>query len=804
MTIYFGTVEDRAGDVAKACRYRVRVIGVHSPLKSDIPTEDLPWALPLQNDSAAMSGVGNSATGYLNGSLVAVMFVDEELQTPVILGAVGGVPNGSSYNGLELFSSVNADIGIIPPLSPRPNLIKFSDGTTKNPSEVSNVPANATIVEQGYIGNLTASDVRKLIPVIAKHLTGNNQFTSDAWGYGAYLHSKDDLIKLGYLSSDGVTWLGQNKIASETQYLQSTGTQYDAEETLLKLYYTELRKLQIVSEKTPKEKLAGLLLASHKGGTYKTYEFVETGIDFAGHFDAYVEGYKTIAGKTTTEQPTRTNIDEDASDKHEVYTDTSKSKFDVKAEKNPINNQGFADPDGVYPLPSHDGEPDTPRLASGIKVNETIVGLKATVVVKKATVANSSVTWKQSPIPYNAIYPHNKVYQSPSGHVMEFDDTKGSERVHIAHRTGTFWEVDNAGNAVDRTMGTRTIIVDKDELVYVKGSGHILVDGDVSLKVNRAIHIEVAGDVNLKVGGNVTQKVAGDYSLDVGGKFTVKSSSIDMEGSSSFNLNSTALLFKSPTIKMNPWTGDIMFAGHSMSAGTASPKAIPEFNPTIEIPAPITREDIQSIELEDTTSSKALLGAVIPVKNVEEDNKQPSNPLAAIVSKNKMVDDITYQTRLSANYTIRDLAVGQLGSNFPFDGQHNLTAKDIANNLKALCLNCIEPIREQFIDKGFRINSGIRPAGNPASIEGRISQHELGQAADISFSKIRGKADDRQQFYEIAKWIRDNILFDQLLLEYRSGGQVWIHITFNTKGNRRIVKTMNNDSTYKEGLALLV
>ncbi len=34
---------------------------------------------------------------------------------------------------------------------------------------------------------------------------------------------------------------------------------------------------------------------------------------------------------------------------------------------------------------------------------------------------------------YNAVYPYNNVYESESGHALEFDDTKDAERIHLYH-----------------------------------------------------------------------------------------------------------------------------------------------------------------------------------------------------------------------------------------------------------------------------------------------------------------------------------------------------------------------------------
>ena len=41
---------------------------------------------------------------------------------------------------------------------------------------------------------------------------------------------------------------------------------------------------------------------------------------------------------------------------------------------------------------------------------------------------------------YKAQYPYNNVYESESGHALEFDDTKGAERVHVYHRYGSYTE----------------------------------------------------------------------------------------------------------------------------------------------------------------------------------------------------------------------------------------------------------------------------------------------------------------------------------------------------------------------------
>jgi hypothetical protein len=149
---------------------------------------------------------------------------------------------------------------------------------------------------------------------------------------------------------------------------------------------------------------------------------------------------------------------------------------------------------------------------------------------------------------------------------------------------------------------------------------------------------------------------------------------------------------------------------------------------------------------------------------------------------------------LSPNYTVGKLT---RKPNVTFDhpvraGQSGLSVEEICCNLKLLAVNCIEPIRAQyataFVTNTFRIANGGK------------SQHHKGQAADIQF---RGMS--KAQYYTIAQWIRDNVSYDQLLLEYKTTGTglPWIHISFNKDTQRKQVLTLLNDRTYGQGLIQL-
>jgi len=86
---WIGVVEDRM-DPEKVGRCRVRIFGYHTDNKELLPTENLPWAIPIQPiTSAAISGVGSSPIGPLEGTWVLGFYLDgEDMQQPAMLGTI--------------------------------------------------------------------------------------------------------------------------------------------------------------------------------------------------------------------------------------------------------------------------------------------------------------------------------------------------------------------------------------------------------------------------------------------------------------------------------------------------------------------------------------------------------------------------------------------------------------------------------------------------------------------------------------------------------------------------------------------
>jgi zinc D-Ala-D-Ala carboxypeptidase len=81
------------------------------------------------------------------------------------------------------------------------------------------------------------------------------------------------------------------------------------------------------------------------------------------------------------------------------------------------------------------------------------------------------------------------------------------------------------------------------------------------------------------------------------------------------------------------------------------------------------------------------------------------------------------------------------------------------------------------------VNSGFRgPKLNKAIGGARNSQHLTGQAADIEIPGLDNKV--------VFDWIKDNLDFDQLILEFYKPGipdSGWVHVSWSNKKNRKQV-----------------
>ena len=151
--------------------------------------------------------------------------------------------------------------------------------------------------------------------------------------------------------------------------------------------------------------------------------------------------------------------------------------------------KGFNDPNGTYPSEkiTHSDhaieESDVNRLArNDTDKAHAVVSAKNTGRTTGVAIANSSTTFDEPASAYAASYPKNHVMETESGHIKEYDDTSGAERIHEYHTKGTFYEIDKDGNKVTRVVGDNYEVIAGSDFVNVKGSANLTVSETLSIK----------------------------------------------------------------------------------------------------------------------------------------------------------------------------------------------------------------------------------------------------------------------------------------------------------------------------------
>jgi hypothetical protein len=169
---------------------------------------------------------------------------------------------------------------------------------------------------------------------------------------------------------------------------------------------------------------------------------------------------------------------------------------------------GFQDPSGVFPRVDYSYQSSINRAARAAKRNDlaTNGGIPTLQKTRTGTPEENAAV----PLPQ---YPHNTVWETPGGHIIEMDDTLGNERMMIRHHSGAGIEI--------KPDGTVYLSSINDMLVSTGNDAHVVVEGNAHMTYQGSLNVDVAGDYNMNVGGNLNQVISGDIVQQVdGGKRT--------------------------------------------------------------------------------------------------------------------------------------------------------------------------------------------------------------------------------------------------------------------------------------------
>jgi len=120
----------------------------------------------------------------------------------------------------------------------------------------------------------------------------------------------------------------------------------------------------------------------------------------------------------------------------------------------------------------------------------------------KDTIKQKKVSEIEPESSYKAEYPFNRVIQTRN-HVIELDDTKGSERIRIHHGSGAEITILPDGTLKIKSVKDRFELVGGNLNIDVRGDTTINSDGNLKIKADKNIDIQSKGDINMSASGKI-------------------------------------------------------------------------------------------------------------------------------------------------------------------------------------------------------------------------------------------------------------------------------------------------------------
>lgn len=378
-----------------------------------------------------------------------------------------------------------------------------------------------------------------------------------------------------------------------------------------------------------------------------------------------------------------------------------------------------------------------------------------------------------------------------------------SGNIYMINKDGSAWmELSDDGYIDCYSAKGVNVASDGDINLHSQRNVNIEAGGMISLKSDDGISIESGGSVNMKVGSlNVSSQISTTDLISTSAKIgTVMSKNAQLTGVFQGTLSGVAQYATSsgviPVQQPSPIIEDakpskvIVTPENDIEqiVGGENAKTIVTRKPTHEpyaghdknmfIPELLYKKTFKEEEKRQTSTN------VKP--NVVRTNNMLSNE-----NKQPLTQNSNLNINISEHFTLNDVCAS---STARANGINNTPSQMIIEKLKVLAENVLEPIYKNF--GTVIINSGYRgPELNLAVGGSSTSQHCLGEAVDIEVPGINN--------YDLAVWIKNNIKYDQLILEFANNlkndpNSGWVHVSYSNK-NRRQLLTINSYGT-KQGL----
>ena len=548
---FIGVVEDRE-DPKKLGRLKVRCLGYHTEDLGKLPTSDLPWAHVMNPiTSATVSGVGQSPLGCVEGSWVVGFFTDgAAAQMPCIIGTLPGVPaslpvkaekgSDGKYAGKGFQDYINAAY---------PREANTTDVNRLAVNEQIEVPDTEAVGGGNQVVEFAGGEQnteQENLPGTTQYIAKHNR------------NSTNDTIKMAQFQADLQYQLGKKGFNSSSAKADITKAAAD-----IKKNYSKIYKLKDKVLNARENILTGA--ANHIDTVVqKTVNAVKGEADIGTLLKDSIlvnaDGKLYTPGNLKDILPANLNVDAIAAGIQNIKAfdiknlsvkslDSFASMLPIKIPGNLIKGDVVAGALKYFksPLKTITKNPhlssimDAATLTKSIgtaQIDGIFEGLTgssgaSSIIGSLGTIPAdldfglSGGAWSEPPSPYAAVYPYNHVYESESGHIREYDDTAGAERIHERHKSGSSYEIGPDGTKVTRVKHDNYEIISNDDYLHVQGTRRQTVDEGVRIRCNANstpgnnynIEVGFGSSCNIEVnGGNINLTALG---IGLGGDINI-------------------------------------------------------------------------------------------------------------------------------------------------------------------------------------------------------------------------------------------------------------------------------------------
>ena len=536
---FVGVVEDRM-DPKRLGRLRVRCLGHHTEDKVKLPTSDLPWAHPMNPiTSATVSGIGQTPLGAVEGTWVVGFFADgPSAQQPVIMGTLPGVPKSTSTGG----KGFEDPSGTYPKYAGESDVNRLAINETAEVPDLEAVDGGNQVVE--FNGGDENDPISKSNRTSEVETIKMAQFQADL---------EEHLRKEGYGSSSSASEV----LKAANNYKKKYHKIFKLPENILQhkenINVGAINHVESIISKTVSAVngtfngtlLKNSILVNAKNELFTPGNLADV-IPANLSLDAIAKGTQTIEAFNLNDLSTKALENFYSADVTKIKGNlikgvelAKKLKFFKSPVKNVPLNPHLAQQIDAANLTEKIGVAQIDGVTSGIP--DAITGLNTAsqdvgLITADLDDALSGGAWSEPPSPYAAEYPFNHVYESESGHIKEFDDTDGAERIHERHTTGSGYEIGPKGTKVTKVVKDNYEIISNDDFLHVRGTRRQTVDEGVRIRCNAnagvgnsySIEVGVGSNCNIEVNGgnvNVVAKgigIGGDINFNATGNINVR------------------------------------------------------------------------------------------------------------------------------------------------------------------------------------------------------------------------------------------------------------------------------------------